>query len=488
VLILDFYSNIMRNLIICLSLLSCLSLHALAQDTLSLGVFSGSGSTNVLLSTSTTTNRYSRTISLYSAAEINAAGGLAGSISSLAWDKSGSGEYTTNDAYIKIFLKNVTDTIWSVVPIWDSVATGATEVFTSSTYSIPTGIGWKYVPFTTPFVWDGTSAIAVMVEWDRASAPTGAINWGRSTTTTANATRVGSASLAALALLINNNRPLVQFVINSSPPVAVTAVQTGTQGNVPAAITTNGGTLQMQAAVLPANANQTVSWSLTPGTGDASISPTGLVSAIANGTVWAKATSTQDTTIQDSLQITITNQIVVITSVVVSTQGGVPAVINVPSGTLQISAAVLPAAANQAVNWRVVPGTGTAQIDANGLLTALSNGTVSVRATAQADTFIFGSLEVTITNQQSSVSEQFEKALTIYPNPVTAGQLTISFEASQWGGMAEVVVYDLSGRKVHAASMTNEQLTLDLGNLARGTYRLTIRGAEKRADRMFVIQ
>jgi hypothetical protein len=478
----------MKNIISCLSLLTCLSLNTLAQDTLSLGVFTGAGSTNVLLSTSTTVNRYSRTISLYSAAEINAAGGLAGSISSLAWDKSGAGEYTTNDAYIKIFLKNVTDTIWSVVPIWDSVATGATEVFTSSTYSIPTGIGWKYVPFTTPFVWDGTSAIAVMVEWDRASAPTGAINWGRSTTTTANATRVGSASLAALALLINNNRPLVQFVINSSPPVAVTAVQTSVQGNVPAVITTNGGTLQMQAAVLPANANQTVSWSLTLGTGDASISPTGLVTAIANGTVWAKATSTQDTTIADSLQITISNQIVIITSVVVSTQGGIPAQINVPSGTLQLEAAVLPAAANQAVNWRVLPGTGTAQIDANGLLTALSNGTVSVRAVAQADTFIFGSLEVNITNQQSSVSEQFEKALTIYPNPVTAGQLTISLEASHWSGMEEVVVYDLSGRKVHAVAMTNDRLTLDLGHLARGTYRLAIKGAEKRADRMFVVQ
>jgi hypothetical protein len=381
----------------------------------------------------------------------------------------------------------VVDTIWSAVPIWDTVANGATEVFTSSTYSIPTGTGWKYVPFTTPFVWDGTSAIAVMVEWDRSSAPSGAINWGRSTTTSASSSRVGSASLSALALLINSNRPLVQFVINSSPPVAVTAVQTGTQGNVPATISTNGGTLQMEATVLPANANQTVSWSLTPGTGDASISPTGLVTAIANGTVWAKAMSTQDTTIQDSLLITITNQIVIISSVVVSTQGGVPAVIAVPSGTLQMSAAVLPAAANQAVNWRVLPGTGTAQMDANGLLTALSNGTVSVRAAAQADTFIFGSLEVTITNQQSSVSEVFARALSIYPNPVSDGKLTITLEERQWSGMAEILVYDLAGRQVYATVMKDSRMTIDLEHLARGTYRLTLNAAEKRADRMFVV-
>lgn len=478
----------MKKLILAFALLASLSWEAVSQDTLSIGVFSGSGSTNVLLSTSTTINRYSRTISLYSAAEISAAGGSAGSISSLAWDKNGTGEYTTNDAYIKVYLKNVTDTIWSVAPLWDNVAMGATEVFTSSTYSIPTGTGWKYVPFTTPFVWDGTSAVAVMVEWDRSSAPTGAINWGRSTTPTSNATRVGSTSLSALVLTINGNRPLVQFVINSSPPVAVTAVQTGTQGNVPATITTNAGTLQMEATVLPANANQGVQWSLTPGTGDATISPTGLVTAIANGTVWAKATSTQDTTIADSLQITITNQVVIISSVVVSTQGGIPAQINVPSGTLQMQAAVMPAAANQAVNWSVIPGTGTAQVDGNGLLTALSNGTVSVRAAAQADTFIFGSLEVTITNQQSSVSEQFAKALMIYPNPVTSGRLTVSVDASQWNEVAEVLVYDLAGRQVHAESMTTDRISLDLGHLAQGTYRLTVKASESRADRMFVIQ
>jgi hypothetical protein len=74
----------MKCLILILTFFGALTMKAEAQDTLSLGVFTGAGSTNVLLSTSTTINRYSRTISLYSAAEINAAGGLAGSISSLA--------------------------------------------------------------------------------------------------------------------------------------------------------------------------------------------------------------------------------------------------------------------------------------------------------------------------------------------------------------------------------------------------------------------
>ena len=186
-----------------------------AQVTVSLGTLTGAASTNVLLSTSTTTNRYSRTMSLYTAQEIISAGGVAGAIRKLAWSKSGTGEYTFNDAYIKVLLKHSTNSVWptSPVPAWSSEIVGATEVFTSSTYSIPTGTGWKEVPFTTPFQWDGTSNIIIFVEWYRPSTPTADITWERSTNANTNATRVGSTSLDALVMLVNGNRPLVQLTI-----------------------------------------------------------------------------------------------------------------------------------------------------------------------------------------------------------------------------------------------------------------------------------
>jgi hypothetical protein len=188
-----------------------------AQVTVSLGTLTGYSSTNSLLSTSTTINRYSRTMSLYTAQEINAAGGMAGAINSLAWSKSGIGEYTFNDAYIKVLLKHTTNTVWSTSPVpdWNTEIIGATEVYTSSTYSIPTGTGWKEVPFTTPFQWNGTSNIIIFVEWNRPSTPTADITWGRSTNTNTNAARVGSTSLDALVMLINANRPLVQLTINT---------------------------------------------------------------------------------------------------------------------------------------------------------------------------------------------------------------------------------------------------------------------------------
>src|SRR5690606_6727036 len=192
---------------------------SLAQTTVSLGTYTGAGSTNVLLSTSTTTNKYSRTISIYTASEILLAGGMPGNITSLAWDKNGTGEYTTADAYIKIYLKHTTNDTWSSIPEWNTEVIGATEVFTSSTYSIPTGTGWKEVVFNAPFEWNGVDNIAVMVEWSRQSAPTADITWGRSTTPSANATRVGSSGLEDLVFLINDNRPLLQLTITPSGPI-----------------------------------------------------------------------------------------------------------------------------------------------------------------------------------------------------------------------------------------------------------------------------
>lgn len=89
----------------------------------------------------------------------------------------------------------------------------------------------------------------------------------------------------------------------------VIGMDVATQGAVPAEINTIGGTLQLQAIVYPSTAGQNVEWSIIPGTGNATIDASGLVTAAANGTVWAKAISQQDTYIQDSLLITITGQV-----------------------------------------------------------------------------------------------------------------------------------------------------------------------------------
>jgi hypothetical protein len=74
-------------------------------------------------------------------------------------------------------------------------------------------------------------------------------------------------------------------------------------------ITTSKGTLQLISSISPSDAaNKTVTWSIISGTGQASISSAGLVTAIANGTVTAKVTAKDGSGVYGTLFITISNQ------------------------------------------------------------------------------------------------------------------------------------------------------------------------------------
>ena len=65
------------------------------------------------------------------------------------------------------------------------------------------------------------------------------------------------------------------------------------------------------------------------------------------------------------------------------TGAGSATTITVDNGTLQMSAHIDPHdATDQSVVWSVTNGTGSATISATGLLTAVSDGTVTVKATA----------------------------------------------------------------------------------------------------------
>jgi len=71
-----------------------------------------------------------------------------------------------------------------------------------------------------------------------------------------------------------------------------------------------------------------------------------------------------------------------VTAVTVSGAGGA-IIINVNDGTLQMSAHIDPHdATDQSVVWSVVNGTGQASINQSGLLTAIADGTVTVKATS----------------------------------------------------------------------------------------------------------
>jgi len=107
-------------------------------------------------------------------------------------------------------------------------------------------------------------------------------------------------------------------------------IEVTTQGGAPATITVTAGTLQMISTIFPSTAIQSVTWSIVPGTGVATINSSGLVTGSANGTVWAKAIATQDVSVKDSLLITLSNQVVL-----------PPSVITLPATGIWLTEAVL---------------------------------------------------------------------------------------------------------------------------------------------------
>jgi hypothetical protein len=90
---------------------------------------------------------------------------------------------------------------------------------------------------------------------------------------------------------------------------------------------------------------------------------------------------------------------ILVTSIDVWGTGGATT-ISTNGGTLQMLKKTLPTnAADTTVTWSRTNGTGTADISAGGLLTALTNGTVTVRATANDGSAVYGEEDVTISNQ-----------------------------------------------------------------------------------------
>lgn len=186
----------------------------------------------------------------------------------------------------------------------------------------------------------------------------------------------------------------------ASSDILVSGITVTGAGNA-TTIETAGGTLQMSAAILPVDAtNQTVTWSVVNGTGEASISVDGLLTATKNGTVTVNATSNDGGNVVGGLEITISNQPVILVTGITVTSEGDAITIETQGGTLQMYATIVPTnATDQTVTWSVTNATGEGTISADGLLTATKDGYLAVKATSNDGSGVFGSMIITISNQ-----------------------------------------------------------------------------------------
>lgn len=158
-------------------------------------------------------------------------------------------------------------------------------------------------------------------------------------------------------------------------------------------------TLPLTASVLPGDATDTtVIWS-SSNENIATVSQTGVVTQVGEGTVTITATSNYDPTISDSITLTVSN-IPAATGVVVTAPKTTIGIGN-HAETLQMTAAVSPEGADQTVTWNV-DHPEIATISSTGLLTPVSAGEVIVTATSTGGKS--GYLGVTVVQLPTSVS------------------------------------------------------------------------------------
>ncbi len=145
--------------------------------------------------------------------------------------------------------------------------------------------------------------------------------------------------------------------------------------------------------------------------------------------------------------------------------------IAVLGGTLQMIAQVSPVeATDKTVAWSV-DNEEVATISTDGLLQALTNGTVVVKAVANDGSAVEGTLEVSVSNQSTGAINGSKAAygLSVFPNPV-AENIILNFE----GDLVKLQILSLTGQLVKSDYSYKQGEALNLSGLSTGAYFISI--------------
>ena len=255
--------------------------------------------------------------------------------------------------------------------------------------------------------------------------------------------------------------PGFSLVVSPAAAVFVTGITvTGAGGAT--TITTNGGTLQMSAAVTPTNAtNQAVTWTVAPASGVATINASGLLTATGNGTVTVRATAKDGSGVYGERLITVSGQYIPTAPTITGptalslVQGYAATSTDAYTITGEPAPGVTKTSGNASITWN----TSTLRLN---IAAGLVAGTYPVTLTASngvaPDATLTFTLTVTNPTALEVVEQQAFKAWTqngmLHISGLTPGQ--------SWS------VYNLSGQLVYQAVAKTEEAIVPLA--AQGVY------------------
>jgi uncharacterized protein YjdB len=251
-----------------------------------------------------------------------------------------------------------------------------------------------------------------------------------------------------------------------SPEPVVVSI---TVANAPAALIV-GTSAQLTATVVVAGgASTAVTWT-SSAPEIATVSPSGLVSAVAPGNATITATSVVDPTKQGSATVRIDAAANVL-SVTVG-----PATLSLSVGTTgQLTATVTVSGnASQQVIWSSsTPSIAT--VDQTGKVTALAAGTATIRATAVADATRFGASVVTVTAPQFPGVAQVNAREDIVFSPESVDIARGGTVTWVFGGVTHNVTFtSTTGAPAGIGNTTNASATRTFATAGTFNYECTI--------------
>ncbi len=190
----------------------------------------------------------------------------------------------------------------------------------------------------------------------------------------------------------------------------------------------------------------------------------------------------QDNITTNEWTITVQNKDAVLVNTINITSSTGNDFIDVMSGTLQLNAEVLPIDAdNKNITWSVKTGSEFAEINQNGLVTAIGNGTATIWATANDGSSTFDEFTIVITNQEDEI-KSVENKITIYPNPANDHFVV------KLANTYNLVIYDIAGKPILSQlNVSNNQL-IDIQSLSKGTYILEFTNKNDRQYSKLIIK
>ena len=197
------------------------------------------------------------------------------------------------------------------------------------------------------------------------------------------------ASMFCLAGCTNNSSQTPSSETPSSTTVSVTGVTITSANNVRSI--KEGETLQLTATVLPEGANQGVTWTSSSET-NATVSNTGLVTAVKAGNVTITATSTADTTKSATFSLVIEKGEDPLPTAITVTASSKEVEVG---GNLTLSVTVTPENAKDAVTWSS-SDEAKATVSAAGVVRGIAEGEVTITATSKEAPTVKGSITLTV--------------------------------------------------------------------------------------------